>query len=145
MGRRHVFVVAFERSDLGDQRVPQHLAVVAEQDADGWRARSIAALAGTREDASQPGDEPRLLLTAIWGSTLFSGAGRIAGDRNSETTSVRLRFADGLAVTDEVTGGWVFFFATMPVSDDAVVELVAEGGRIISSRQLTARRRPAPS
>jgi hypothetical protein len=146
IGRRHVFVVGFERSDLGDENVPQHLAAVAEQDDDGWRARSIAALMGTRKDVSKAGDEPRVLLTAIWGSSTFTGAGRMSGDRNSEARSVRLRFAVGMELKDEVTGGWVvFFFATMPVSDEAVVEVLADDGRVIPSRPLMARHDPARS
>jgi len=82
-----------------------------------------------------PPDQPPpwTAIGTSWGSACFRGGGIVYGPGTSAARRVRLRFANGVTLEDDVEDGCVLFETTLAVEPPLEVQVLDGEGSVLSS------------
>jgi hypothetical protein len=108
---------------------PHWMLVRTWQQADGsWVAYPIGG--GSGADPYRP--RPWVNFAAAWNADLFAAGGTVTGNGAEAAHLVRLIFANGASLEDQVHNGVVLFYTSPGVAFPASVEILASAGHVLA-------------
>ena len=109
---------------------PQRLLVRTWQQADGtWVADPIGGGGGADPYRARPWAN----FAAAWSADLFAAGGTVTGNGAEAAHLVRLTFANGTSIEDQVHNGVVLFYTSPGVAFPASVEISTSTGDVLAA------------
>ncbi len=93
-----------------------------------WAASPIGGGGGRQPYRSRPW----VNFTAEWNAQQFAAGGQVTGQGGEAGDLVRLTFADGIAIEDNVEDCVVLFFTSPDVAFPARVEIIDTAGDVLA-------------